>query len=296
MKTADGEFLSDVVSTDTGKIAGKARVKSNISKQVTAAGFQLISFAVAQSHLSDINSHLKKIEGLCEDLKKDNENLILSELGGDIRYLSKVIDKIEQFSSVEVISEIQKNQIESVIRDFDKYQERFIIDFDSLISSINSQKDNDMFGTESTYKELSDKQKRYNDLLLRVELIARIYILLRVVRGYVDPYSKDFSLVETNPFFEEVLEKHNKYKNAILDKSKELLKSSFNAQDTLTLRRNNIELETKIQDSLFHRINDNRIDVLSRLDNHLSQLTYSNKVRYALKFDAQGQIEEASLV
>lgn len=290
------EILADVVIRGTNQIAGKARVKTNISKQITATGFQLISFAVAQAHLADMNIHLNKIEALCEDLKKDNENKTLGELRGHISYLEGIIKKIENYSSPESISDVQKVNIEILISNFYKYQDTFITEFKSFLESITMQKNSDTFGTENTYNELLSRQEKYENFILRMELMNKIYILLRAILGYIDPFSKDFSSIGKESFFDEAESLHIKYKEFILNKSKELLQSTFNAQDTLDLRKNNIELKIKIQDSLCERINNNRNDVLRRLSNHLTQLTSSNKIRYALKFDSQGKIEEASLI
>lgn len=290
------ELLADVRKVGTKSIAGKARVKTNISKQITAAGFQLISFAVAQAHLSDINTHLNKIEALCKDLKRDNENKVVGELKGDISYLEGIIKKIEKFSSPEAISDIQKVNIEIRISNFYKYQDTFITELNSLLKSINEQKNSDNFGTENTYNELLRKQEKYEDFILRMELMNKIYILLKVILGYIDPFSKDFSSIGKESFFDESEELHRKYNKSICNKSDELLKSTFNAKDTLELRKSYIELKMKIQDSLCERINNNRNDVLCRLTSHLTQLTNSNKIRYALKFDSQGKIEEASLI
>lgn len=297
MRTSEGkEILADAVKSGTHKIAGKARVKTNISKQITAAGFQLISFAVAQSHLSDINTRLSKIEALCEDLKKDNENKAVGELKGDISYLEGIIKKIEGFSSPESISNIQKVNIEIRISNFYKYQDTFITELNGLLKSINEQKNSDNFGTENTYNELLRKQERYDDFILRMELMNKIYILLKTILGYIDPFLKDFSSIGKESFFDELEKLHIKYNEYIRNKSDELLKSTFNAKDTLELRKSYIELKMKIQDSLCERINNNRNDVLCRLSSHLTQLTNSNKIRYALKFDSQGKIEEASLI
>ena len=69
----------------------------------------------------------------------------------------------------------------------------------------------------------------------------KIYILLKAILGYIDPFSKDFSSIGKESFFGESEELHRKYKESIRSKSDELLKSTFNAKDTLDLRQSNIK-------------------------------------------------------
>lgn len=109
MKTKEGEILADAIITDTQQIIGKARVKTNLPKQISTAGFQILSFAVAQSHLEDINLHLNKIENLCRDIiisKRDDD---IGKLKGDINYLQDMISEVQDFSNPEtLLSEGQK--------------------------------------------------------------------------------------------------------------------------------------------------------------------------------------------
>ena len=61
MRTKTGEVLADAVDS-SGKIVGKGRIiQAGKARQLAGGAFQLVSIAVAQSHLADIERSLTQI-------------------------------------------------------------------------------------------------------------------------------------------------------------------------------------------------------------------------------------------
>lgn len=296
LRTKNGEILTDAIDKK-GKIVGKARVKSNSIKQITSAGFQLLSFAVAQSHLDEITSKLRKIEDLCKEIQKDHKISEISEMETDVVYLQGIIEKIRIFSDPEKISTQQKNQIEVTIKNLIKYKIYVKNQFNELIKDIQNQRDEDTFGSENTYNSLYRKQEKHDFLIQKIELINKIYILLKLIIGYIDPLKDTFSLIDANNFFLDIQNLQNRYIDAIRKSVDKFFKSvTFNVSDTLSLRSNMLLLITKNQNNTFERIGNYRDDVLNKLDRHLEHLSNPTNIRYALKFDHHGEIESASLI
>ncbi|EGT80619.1 Hypothetical protein GGC_0820 [Haemophilus haemolyticus M21621] len=293
--TKNGEVLAHVIDSKSKKVLGIARVKNNVSKQITSAGFQILSFMVAQSHLDDINASLKNIESLCKKIRKDHEDEIIGKLDGLIKYLLTIIEKIRNFSP-NIISKNQKNQIENCIKEFYQYQGIFIRKISSLVKSIKNLEDLDTFGTENTYNKILELQSEYDNIMSSIELLNKFYILLKMIVSYLDVYNKDFSLIQIDDFFKDIEKKHTEYISVIDDKVETLLKSKFNADETLQLRKEKIILGLNIQNYTYNGMCNYRLEVLKRLDDHLAKFKSSNGIKYAIKLDKNGEVEEACLV
>ncbi|HDR1002730.1 TPA: hypothetical protein QB361_001154, partial [Pasteurella multocida] len=75
-----------------------------------------------------------------------------------------------------------------------------------------------------------------------------------------------------------------------------LLAATFNANDTLELRKEHISLNVYRQGFIFNTIKDGRKRVLNNLSSYLDKLKKPEYVKYALQFDEKGNIEQATLV
>ncbi len=74
MRTKSGEVLADAVDT-SNKVVGKARlIQGGRAKQLAGGAFQLVSIAVAQSHLADIEKSLSAIKGSISEILERQEN------------------------------------------------------------------------------------------------------------------------------------------------------------------------------------------------------------------------------
>ncbi|HDR1215772.1 TPA: hypothetical protein QB593_000224 [Pasteurella multocida] len=293
-----GEKLADAVIDKPGlkPVVGKGRIKTNVSKQIAAAGFQLLSFAVAQSHLDNINSHLYEIEALCNAIRLNNENNELGKITGNIQYLEGIIRKISKYSDPYAISLTQRNEIEASIRIFAEHKSILIQNIQSLIERINNQSNIDTFGSEKTFITLRKKMSEYDSIIKRIELLSKYYILLFMIIGYLDPCYECFSLIDENIFFDKLNELDAIYRESINTSANKLLAATFNANDTLELRKEHISLNVYRQGFIFNTIKDGRKRVLNNLSSYLDKLKKPEYVKYALQFDEKGNIEQATLV
>src|SRR3546814_16829095 len=80
MKTRSGEVLADAVDS-SGSVVGKGRlIQGGKARQLASGAFQLVSIAVAQSHLADIERSLSAIkDSISEILERSEERRVGKE-------------------------------------------------------------------------------------------------------------------------------------------------------------------------------------------------------------------------
>ncbi|HDR1889918.1 TPA: hypothetical protein QB634_000953, partial [Pasteurella multocida] len=111
-----------------------------------------------------------------------------------------------------------------------------------------------------------------------------------------DPCYECFSLIDENIFFDKLNELDAIYRESINTSANKLLAATFNANDTLELRKEHISLNVYRQGFIFNTIKDGRKRVLNNLSSYLDKLKKPEYVKYALQFDEKGNIEQATLV
>lgn len=190
MTTKAGETLADAVDK-AGKFAGKGRiVETGKIKQLCGGGYQLLSIAVAQSHLADINNRLDCIQESCRTIEEILKNEALSEIKGDISYLQRLYNDLNNCKNFEISAE-RRSQIEVIINRLFQYDERVLLDFDSIIKNIEQQKNIELLGSGDTYKALNRKIKEIDGVIKRKSTINQLVMLLKYIISVIDPYQKN---------------------------------------------------------------------------------------------------------
>lgn len=281
-----------VVNTKSGAIKEHAEIfSSGKGKQLLTGGYQLLSIAVAQSHLADIEKSLSSIKSLVTQIQEKLEAEDRAQIEGSIDYIVNIVDFIRINDYKIELKQQKKQKIEDIILDVLKWKNKILIEFQNLNNEINNVDNKDSFGTKNTFDELKKLLKIVEPLKYRYELILKLSSLLSIIKKLIDPFEEEFSNVEIK--LNEFEEKINDY-NRCINKQKEKLKAYFNLDDTLEERKKIIDIlqnknrqdlknlhfdyEKRMQtiETYFNKINNGKSSIVFLLDDN------ANIDRYAI--------------
>ena len=296
LKTKAGETLADARGP-AGKIVGKGRIfDGGKIRQLASGAFQLVSIAVAQSHLADINKSLNSIKDSMEEVLNKLENEDKTKISGAIDYLKNIAEHMKNLKLPSEISDEKSLQLEAIIRESFSWRNKIHEDFKSLIESISKQKDIDYFGTGDTHKQLKNLIEKARPLSDRHELLMQLLSLTDIISAYLDPGRVRFSKMRLeNEIWEGLVEE---FKTETIKKSDEYLsKAKFNGNEKLKLRKYEVQTEAKkVSQQLInqHQAFENRTNMLQQnLDKMLGDL---GDVHVAISFDEKGEVKETAIV
>ena len=296
MKTKSGEVLADAIDSNK-TIAGKARVVSGGKvRQIASGAFHLVSIAVAQSHLADIQRSLGNIQNSLQELLRNQENKDRTEISGAVDYLSEIADHMKTHQHPEEVSAYKCNMIEGIIFKSFVWRNKLEEDLLSLTQEISNLKDQDTFGTGSTYEALYSLTSKVEPLIKRYELLLDLASATTLVTAYLDPNRTKFSKMQIYPSYYSL--PIDKFKLCVHEKSKSLLSSAlFNGSETLELRKERIK---SLANEHYNHVNvqkDKYIQLINKLDSDVSRLIGSEgEFRVAVSFDSKGEVYEAALI
>ena len=296
MKTRSGEVLADAVN-QSGSLVGKGRVvQSGAARQLAGGAFQLVSIAVAQSHLADIERSLDKINNGMNEILTHLENSDRASIRGAIGYLGDITEQMRQLGLPEDLSLPKQNAIEGIIRDTHTWRNKLEEDITSLTKKISDLKDQDKFGTGNTYEALKNLIEKIKPLLARQELILHLSSVTNFITAYLDPTQKKFSRIRTNDGdWSTIIEQ---FQSAAINKSSELLSNAkWNTSDTLRLRSQSVKSIGIEQSRIAIEMQKNHAGLMRDLDQSMNKMIDSDgAIRIAVSFDENGRIREAALI
>ena len=224
-----------VVNSTGGRIKEHATIlKSGQGKQLLTGGYQLLSVAVAQSHLADIEKRLKNIENTLNDIKTHLENDDISKLLGSIKY---IISEVKNESD---LTDIRKNKIEDIKYKAFQWREKLSLEISDCLKKIKNIQHKDTFGTENMYKEIASIIKEdMSRLKYKYELLMELHILLTMLDNFINPSENGFKIIELD--LEDISRKIQDFYPSLEDKYG-LLKSMFNQNDTLEERKKTLNI------------------------------------------------------
>lgn len=296
MKTKSGEVLADAVDA-SNKVVGKARlIQGGKAKQLAGGAFQLVSIAVAQSHLADIERSLNAIKGSISEVLERQENEDKARITGAFDYFREIAAHMKELRCPDELPQQKRNAIEGIIKDSYSWRNKLEEDMASLISQISNLTDLDTFGTGDTFERLKSLIERIRPLLKRRELFLNLASAINFVTAYLDPAKRDYSKIDVNE--DRWTDLINQFKKSVLDRESTLMEESFwNSNETLQLRKDKI----KSLASDYHRSgNDQQTEYLalrSSLTESMSRLIDpSGNVRIAISYDGQGNVGGAAIL
>lgn len=292
-----GQNLADAVKVNgVQSIVGKGRiVESGKAKQLAGGAFQLLSIAVAQSHLADINKSLNHLKQSVDAVLKKMEIASQEEIRGAVAYLQDLAQFMERLDSPEHLPQTKRQKLEDINYEFHKWRGVLISEMKSLLSRVSDQKNLDTFGTGETYQALKIHLAEAEVLNERHELLLTLAGMFNLFAAYLDPLGKQLS--RTDPKISEWLELSGSLQLACNEKANQLMKSAiFNQQETLEHRRRDVLFCAQAQVRLAEQHQVTYQNRKQRLEHELHQLVSDRgEIRVALAFDHLGQVTSAAL-
>jgi hypothetical protein len=296
MKTRSGEVLADAVN-QSGSLVGKGRVvQSGAARQLAGGAFQLVSIAVAQSHLADIERSLAQINTGMSEILAHLENADRASIRGALDYFRNIAEQMKQLGTPEELSLPKQIVMEDIIRDTYTWRNKLQEDIRSLTKQISDLKDQDNFGTGNTYEALKNLIEKIKPLLARQELILHLSSVTNFVTAYLDPAQKKFSRIRTNDGDWSTL--IEQFQSTAINKSSELLSNArFNTQETLELRNQRLKYLSLEQSQIAIETQKTHAGFMRDLDQSIHKMIDSDgAIRIAVSFDENSRIREAALV
>ena len=296
MKTKSGEVLADAVDA-SNKVVGKARlIQGGKAKQLAGGAFQLVSIAVAQSHLADIERSLSAIKGSISEVLERQENEDKARITGAFDYLREIAAHMKELRCPDELPQQKRNAIEGIIKDSYSWRNKLEEDMSSLINQISNLTDRDTFGTGDTFEELKSLIERIRPLLKRRELFLSLASGINFVTAYLDPAKRDYSKIDINEDrWADLIEQ---FKESVLDRESTLMEKSFwNSNETLQLRKDKI----RSLSSDYHRSGNDQQAAYLALRTSLAEsmsrlIDPSGNVRIAISYDDQGNVGGAAIL
>lgn len=296
MRTKSGEVLADAVDV-SGQVAGKGRiVQAGSARQLAAGAFQLVSIAVAQAHLADIERSLGKIKSGISELIDRLETTDQSNISGAIAYLSEIAQHMKDVQRPVELSSEKSHVIESINHMGFAWRNKVQGDLADLTRRVRELADKDTFGTGNTHKELLDLVRKIQPLLGRYGLLLQLAAVTNMIVTYLDPSDRKYTRMR--PEVEEWVRLVDMFRSEAVAKANALLqKSHFTSDELLDYRRTEIhrlvnerETEARLQTSNFAAL-------MERLDQNTQQLTHGNgEVSLALRYNNDGVVVDAAFV
>lgn len=296
MKTKSGEILGDAVDA-SNKVVGKARlIQGGKAKQLASGAFQLVSIAVAQSHLADIERSLSAIKSSISEIFERQENEDKARITGAFDYLREIATHMKELRCPDELPQQKRNAIEGIIKESYSWRNKLEEDMISLVNQISNLADLDTFGTGNTFEKLKILIEKARPLLKRRELLLNLASAINFVTAYLDPAKREYSKIDVN-------EDHwsnliDQFKDAVLNRESALMGKAFwNSSETLQLRKDKL----RSLSSDYHRTgNDQQTNYLalrSSLAENMSRfIDQSGDVRIAISFDGHGNVGGAAIV
>lgn len=272
------------------QFAGHAHiVQVGQTTQFLTGSYQLLSIAVAQSHLADIEKRLYSIDISLKQIIEKLELEDKSRIQGAISYIKSIFETIKKNDYKKELSPSQKNQIEQKNSDILHWRDKLLLEFELLVNDINKIGNIDTFGTENLFNELKKVIKdRINPLKDRYSLLIELNLLLTILIKYIDPENKEFTKIDIN--LDEFSKKIELIFESIESKQQLKLKSIFNKDYTLQDRKKVLALlQNRYKDNFNYLSTDYKNKILS-IDNTFS--ISNNNMRIFLSLDANSQIKQ----
>ncbi len=300
MTTKSGEVLADAVKNlpkGLKPVVEKGRlVQSGQVAQLAGGAFMLISIAVSQAHLADIERSLGGIKKSIADLRDHIENQDRANIVGSLNYLQDMFVHLQNLSDPNMISSEKSHELESLMRDSFVWLDLVQSDMESLVKSISAIESKDTIGTKYTYTDIKDHVAKSLPLIARYELYLQLSAAAHVIVTYLDPTGAKFTRPKAGT--EDWLRVVDRLRDEIKSKTQSLIGYSIANSDELIAFRND-EINRLAHEHHFsaYSIVNTYKNTISKLDDFVNGLmTKSGEVQLALRYDDEGKVQEAAFL
>lgn len=257
--------------------------------------FHILSIAVAQAHLAEINMNLEEIKKSVRDIRDFLEDKDVSQLQGTINYLEYIVNFIHRMDKQDDFPTDKRAELESIRRELMVWFAQLERESDRIRESIEKQGDEDSWGgTKNTSNKLEEFIKPLGQLIQKFKLINRTSILFNITSAYLEPISygkSSYTKIDPPDVLIDVIFQ-------LENKSKFLLDCAiWNTSNTLKKRQNRILNETSLLDRLAKEEMSLFEDSMDKLESQLGRFVDSqNKIRMAIAFDSEGNPDNVAIM
>jgi hypothetical protein len=295
-----GGVLAQARRVDNSRLAGHGRiVEGGRMRQLAAGAFQLVSIAVAQSHLEDINRNLNQIKDAIGNINQRMDSKDKAQLAGTVAYLEYLVSTMNAMKSPDEVSVEKRVQLETIYREALVWIENLTQEAGILKSQILGQQDVDSWGgTEHTYKALMAHVSAAQCLLEKRSVLLRLMALLNVGMAYIDPLGKQSLPVSLTLARPDTFEAITGIAGSLRDRSNQLLSNAtWNKKQTLHERRDEVVEKSELFLKNDKEEHASYNATMERLNASLKTIRRSNgEVRMAFKFDGSGAVAAVSVL
>lgn len=299
MTSKTGEVFADamgVSASGRNVVVEKGRlVSSGQAAQLAGGAFMLLSIAVSQKHLADIERSLGGIKKGISDLREHIENQDRSNIAGAINYLEEMLGYVQKTANPGSISSEKSHALESLIRNSFVWLELVQSDMESLIRSVLSIESKDTIGTKYTHKEIKDHIAKAAAIISRYELYLKLSAAEHFIVTYLDPLGLKYTRPRDGA--DDWLRAIDRFKDAITARTQALTQSAFVDPELLEYR--NREVSTLAEECRFRAYQNINTYTkgMSKLNEYVKgMLAESGEVQIALRYNNDYEVEEAAFL
>jgi hypothetical protein len=186
---SNGGYYADARQTADGRFAGKGRiVESESAKRVGVAAFQLVSIAVAQYHLAEINESLVGLRKAIEAIRQEAEAKELATLLGDVRYLDECVENALRGRATQLPLE-KRVKVEDVYKGVLNQLQYMPGELQRLGQEISAFNTTNMVGlvTDGRLEELERVVKDWEPAVRRFQVLGEVACKVSLVRAWQNP-------------------------------------------------------------------------------------------------------------
>jgi len=295
-KTADGETLAIAVNSKR-QFAGNARViQTGQMRRLAVGSYQLISIAVAQAHLSEINDSLERVEGHLEHIKNMLNDSSIGEIQGDISFLKNEVKKMNSMEHDRGYSSEKTHSIQGIARSFYIYMEKNTQNLKTLTREIDEYRDTEFLGTGNSFNDMKERIKKIENLLEKNGLILQLMLAHTIICSWVDPDEVKLSRIsyDENSWRMQM----EKFKEVVLNKNKEIFgRALTNSNEILSLRKEYLGMLVKEYCKLSSDQQAHYAGSVGNLKRQVSRISKEGaETRFAVSFDTKGEVQAVAVM
>lgn len=288
-------------AVDSKRFVGHGRfMKAGQLKKIGVSAFHIVSIAVAQAHLAEINENLEQIKEGVKDIRDFLEDKDIAQLSGTLGYLKYIVEFISRMESPDQLPIEKRTELESIRREMMIWVVQIEQEARRLSDKIKEQGDEDSWsgGTGNTFEKLKEHARASERLIRKYKLLLRTAGLLYMTSAYLDPVVfKDKDGIRILQAYEAT----NTLLGALQqleEKSESLLSSAvWNRKETLEQRKQHIKQEVWLLGDQTRQEERFFADGIGRLKNKVRRIADpQGKVRITITFDNESNPEYVELV
>lgn len=300
VKVASGEGKRLMArAIDSKQLVGQGRfMEIGKLRQIGVGAFHIVSIAVAQAHLMEINKNLEAIKEGLQAIRDFLEIKDIAKLEGTIKYLEHIVDFIRQMATPDSLPSEKRNELEAIRREMMAWNSQIKQEAEGLREKIEKQKDEDFFGTGDTFEKLKEHAAAVEKVIKKFRLLLRQANLFNLISAYLDPMT--FRDKDAIRIFQFDPAEHALFLTLQILRwqSNCLLRGAiWNRDETLREREEEMEVKVHVLEYRTRGAKKSFTSGMSQLENYLKGIRDpQGKVRMAIAFDGAGNPEHVQLL